>query len=424
MDKKDAAPLTQAQLDYQAREKRVNDAVSLQKPDRVPLVIMDGDLLLAQTGITCAEVNYDLERASKVLLEQFGKYYNQDMMSLFAYFPGQLGEIFGIKSMKWAGFHQGVQEYPLQFVEKEYMLADEYDQILKNPGDFVIRTLWPRMAEGLEPFGMFHPLLFISHGYSVFTDIPMLTMLPPVREMLEKLIQVGEEMHKNMAIVWKTIGALAQKGYPSTAPPLTVVPFDLVSDLFRGMKGTMLDMHYQPDKLKALMELVTTPIIESTIRMAKLVGLPRVGIPLHRGSDGFMSNAQFEEFYWPGLKKVLLAFIDAGLTPMPYFEGTYDSRLEFLAELPPGKIWGRFDTTDMKKAKEMIGDNLCFWGNVPLPMLISGTPEQTRDYVKKLIDTFGYNGGLIVGSAGPIPRESKLENVIAMADTVFEYGVY
>ena len=88
------------------------------------------------------------------------------------------------------------------------------------------------------------------------------------------------------------------------------------------------------------------------------------------------------------------------------------------------KIWGRFDSTDMKKAKEKIGDNLCFWGNVSFQMLISGTPEQTRDYVKELIDTFGDNGGLIVGTAGPIPIESKLENVIAMAETVSEYGVY
>ena len=152
-DKKDTAPPTQAQLDYQARQKRINDAISLKKPDRVPLVIMDGDLLLAQRGMTCAEINYDIDRAFTVYLEQFDKYYNQDMVTLPFYFPGQLGEVFGIKTMKWAGFHKGINEYPIQFVEKEYMLAEEYDQFLKNPGDFVLRTLWPRQAEGLEPFG-------------------------------------------------------------------------------------------------------------------------------------------------------------------------------------------------------------------------------------------------------------------------------
>jgi len=39
-DQKDAI-LTQEQLDYQAREKRVWDAIRLQKPDRVPIVCYD-----------------------------------------------------------------------------------------------------------------------------------------------------------------------------------------------------------------------------------------------------------------------------------------------------------------------------------------------------------------------------------------------
>jgi len=116
--------------------------------------------------------------------------------------------------------------------------------------------------------------------------------------------------------------------------------------------------------------------------------------------------------------------IDAEITPMPYWEGSYTNRLEFLTELPRGKIWGHFDVVDIEKAKKLLGDTMCFWGNVPVQTLISGTPEQTSDYVKLLIDTFGDNGGLIVDGAAGIPKEAKLENVIAMTETVFEYGVY
>ena len=69
-----------------------------------------------------------------------------------------------------------------------------------------------------------------------------------------------------------------------------------------------------------------------------------------------MSNEQFARFYWPSLKTLLVALVDAGLTPMPFFEGDYTSRLEFLQELPPGKIIGHFDRVDRKKAKELIGE--------------------------------------------------------------------
>ena len=86
---------------------------------------------------------------------------------------------------------------------------------------------------------------------------------------------------------------------------------------------------------------------------------------------------------------------------------------------------GHFDIVDLKKTKEVLGDIMCFWGNVPAGMLVTGKPDQIKDYVKELIDTFGDNGGLIVdGAVDGVPPDSKPENVEAMTETVFEYGVY
>jgi len=138
-----------------------------------------------------------------------------------------------------------------------------------------------------------------------------------------------------------------------------------------------------------------------------------------------MSDEQFAEFYWPSFQQLLLALIDAGLTPMPFLEGDYTPRLKYLAELPPGKVAGHFDIVDKKKVKEIIGDTMCFWGNVPASLLVTGTPDKVKDYVKELIDIFADNGGLIVdGSVDGVPPDSKPENVEAMTEAVFEYGVY
>lgn len=138
-----------------------------------------------------------------------------------------------------------------------------------------------------------------------------------------------------------------------------------------------------------------------------------------------MSNEQFAKFYWPSLKKIILALIDADLIPMPFWEGDYTPRLEFLAELPKGKVCGWFDIVDLKKAKEIIGDTMCFMGNIPAQTLYAGTPQEIRDYVKLLIDTFGDNGGLIInGAVSGVPAESKPENVRAVTEAVLEYGVY
>ena len=78
-----------------------------------------------------------------------------------------------------------------------------------------------------------------------------------------------------------------------------------------------------------------------------------------------------------------------------------------------------------KEAKQVIGDTLWFWGNLPAQILVAGTREQTVSYVRMLIDTFGDSSGLIVdGAAGGVPDESKPENVEAMTEAVFKYGVY
>ncbi len=55
---------------------------------------------------------------------------------------------------------------------------------------------------------------------------------------------------------------------------------------------------------------------------------------------------------------------------------------------------------------------------------MSGTPDDIKDYVKKLIDLFGDTGGLIIDGGAGIPKEARIENVVALTEAVFEYGVY
>ena len=108
---------------------------------------------------------------------------------------------------------------------------------------------------------------------------------------------------------------------------------------------------------------------------------------------------------------------------MPLFEGGYTSRLKYLAELPAGKVAGHFDHVDRKKFKEICGDTMCFWGNVPASLLCTGTPQEVKDDVKELIDLFGDTGALMIDGNQGIPDEARPENVMAMREAVEEYGV-
>jgi uroporphyrinogen-III decarboxylase len=247
---------------------------------------------------------------------------------------------------------------------------------------------------------------------------------PGMVDLLEKALELAKAHQRERALAIQYTMEMMNLGFPVPFGAVTFCAFDWISDVLRGMRGSMLDMYRAPDKLKAAIDMFTPQTIEVTAHLAKEIGNQGVFIPMHRGAGGFMSDAQFAEFYWPNFKALLLGLIDAGLTPMPLFEGDYTPRLDFLRELPPKKIYAHFDQVDRKKAKEAIGDVMCFWGNVPASLMCTGTPQQVKDDVKELIDIFGDNGGLIIDSTMGLPDESKPENVQALTEAVHEYGVY
>ena len=136
-----------------------------------------------------------------------------------------------------------------------------------------------------------------------------------------------------------------------------------------------------------------------------------------------MSVEQYKTFYWPTLRKVVIGLIDEGLVPMLFFEGDNTSRLDVIKDIPRGKAVYHFEKVDLYKAKEILGDTVCFRGNVPISLLCAGSPEEVKAYLKELIDVVGEHGGLIVDS-GAILDEAKPENLKAMVDFTKEYGVY
>jgi len=81
------------------------------------------------------------------------------------------------------------------------------------------------------------------------------------------------------------------------------------------------------------------------------------------------------------------------------------------------------DQSDMADAKKTLGRNACLMGNVSSALLNLGTPQEVKDYVKKVIDTVGKDGGLIICN-GAFFDHAKPENVKATVDAAKEYGVY
>ena len=404
---------------YRERLKRVEDAVQLKVPDRVPIVPV-GDYFPAKyNGISVETAFYEPAKWRQACKRTFLDF-EPDLYRVTRGFPGRAYELLDCQQTKWPG-QPGVFGTH-QFVEGEYMRADEYDAFLNDPSDYAVRTFLPRVFGVLEPLKSLTPLNSLVMGYMegmLFDTF----VKPDSVDAFETFAEAGREIQKWKAVWDGFTEEMAEHGLPEFSTSLTQAPFDVISDFHRGMRGTMLDMYRHPDKLLEACEKIVPVMIERGVSFAEKGNNPRVFMPLHRGAEGFMSLKQFETFYWPTLKKVILGLINEGLMPCPFFEGDCTSRLEYLLELPKGKIMGWFDTSDIFRAKEILGNHMCIRGNVPVSLLHSGTPQDVRDYCKKLIDVVGKDGGFIMCSGGAV-EEAKVENVRAMFEFTKEYGVY
>jgi len=405
---------------YEDRLKRVEDAIRLNVPDRIPTLAQFRYFAAKYTGMACQEVFYDCEKwmmANKRTIIDF----KPDMYTSPLVASGAAYEALDCRQIKWPG-HGVSPNHTHQFVEGEYMKADEYDAFLEDPSDYAIRTYLPRVYGALESFKTLPSPKLMLFGYGSVSLIASLVQ-PEVRGSLESLLEAARQLERVSSAMSSFDENMAKLGFPSLGKVRANTAFDVISDYLRGMRGTMFDMYRQPDKLLQAIEKLEPVVIQRAVSATKKSGNPRVYVTLHRGADGFMSDKQFKTFYWPNLKSLILALIDEGLTPCPFFEGMYDSRLEYLNELPRGKVLAIFDSTDLFKAKEIIGNTVCICGNVPVSLLQIGTPDQVKDYCKKLIDVVGKGGGFIV-AARSVLDEAKPENLKAMIDFTREYGVY
>ena len=412
----------EAEANYKAAITRIKDAIQLRKtPDRVPVTILPSMFPFINAGMTIQEAMYDYDKCvagfKKFILD-----FKPDMhIGAAAPGPGKFYEILDYKLYAWPG-HGVAPTSSYQCHEGEYMKAEEYDLLLTDPSFFFRNFYLPRVFGALEPWRMLPPLTGILEMYGVaFNFIPY--GLPPVQAAYKALFEAGAEALKWAMAMGGADGELKTLGFTNILGGFTKAPFDTIGDTLRGTKGIMLDMYRQPDKLLRALEAITPIMIGMGLGAAQQTGNPLIFMPLHKGADGFLSDEQFKKFYWPTLRKVMVGLIEGGCIPFAAAEGGYNTRLKVIRDLPKGKTLWMFDQTDIVKAKEIVGDTLCILGNVPSAMLNLGTPQQVKDYCKKLIDTVGKGGGFIM-SNGAFFDEAKPENVKAMVDFTKEYGVY
>jgi hypothetical protein len=418
-------PYTQteeAKRQYDARLKRVFDCVALKKPDRMPFGIFNMFWFAKYGGMSCREQMYDLPRLKQVI-EQATLDLQPDMYTpaLMASGFGNPIDVMGYRQLQWPG--HGVEDHrPFQYIDREYMTPEEYDDFLFDPTGFYLGKYLPRVADayaGLEPIATLTGSFYIGTclGAAAFAD-------PRIAAAVDRLGKASGVMLEQFDHIADLDMRMRSLGFPAAFGNIAMAPYDIIADYFRGATGMMKDMFRHGEKMLQVLDKMAVYVIRAVLATAQQTDNPIVFIPIHWAPDAFMSQKQFEKFWWPSYKTVIDALIGANLIPMTMWEHDCAKRLPFLREhTPRAKCIHWFERTDMLKASAALADVVALRGGLPGSLMISGTPAEVDAEVRRLVENVYDKGGrLILEGAFGLPDEAPVENVRAMCAAARRYG--
>lgn len=413
-------PNPEIEKKYQERVLRFINAYRVEKPDRVPVALPVQNWPAYIAGTDLYTVIYDFDKLQEAW-KQFHKTYDPDIAVIPALVPpARVYDLLDYRLYSYPGHGIPKNAHGVQFVEGEYMKEDEYDLLIKDPSDFWMRTYIPRVFGAFESWNSLNP-------FTSIIEAPAFWFLPFTQPGLQNSLQKMLDLSKELTVWSNMLGAMSQwameSGYPVGRSLLAKAPFDTLGDTLRGTKGIIMDMFRRPEKLLDAIDVVTDFTIRQTIAAANASKAVSAVFPLHKGADGFMSQKQFEKFYWPSLKKVVDAFIKEGIRVELFAEGAYTTRLETVNEFAKGEVSWLFDKTDMVKAKQILGKTCCIAGNVPSSLVVTGDFAKVKEYCRNIIEICAPGGGFILAGGAQVD-EGNPENLHAMLEAAKEYGRY
>jgi hypothetical protein len=406
---------------YKERVTRFIKVIKLEEPDRVPVMLPVGSFPAYYAGSSFYRIMYDyneLRRAWIKFMDDFG---DMDTFMGPGLIPsGRILEALDVRIMKWPGHGLGKDVTMQQIVEGEYMNADEYDWLMMDPTDYYLRVTLPRTNGLFEPFRKLPPLRLLMGG----ADWVGLLADPEIRRVFQTLMDLSGEFRQHQSAIMEVGHLAVTRGYPSMFGGLMAqAPYDYFADMMRGTRGIAVDLYRQPEKLLEAIEIQQNLTIKTAIKDYPMTGCPICIMPLHKGDDTFMSDEQFEEFYWPSLRNVFLAMIEEGLVPMPFAEGRYNKRLKQITDIPKSGVVWYFDQTDMAEAKKVLGNISCIAGNVPSSLVMTGTSKQVKENCRQLIEACAPGGGYILAGGAHIDT-GDIANLRVIMEAAYEYGTY
>jgi len=370
-----------------ARE-RIAAVVALQKPDRVPVGPLLDHFAATYAGVTNAEIMTEGNKRIAAVIKTATELGPWDITFLADTANAVLLQMGVAIPIKLPG-----RDLPAtsthQFQEIESLTPDDY-ALLERKG------VIPFM---IDIMGRLNPALKGLRGF-----------MPLLKTLLE---------YRRHAGMVRAAGIVVAAGFIHPG-----VLYEYFS-LGRGITAMSADTFRRKDAIVSAGKVWAKGMADMAIMVAHMIGVPRVFVGMSRSSPDFISRRNFEELVLPDLEYTIHRLVDAKITPILHCDTNWTRFFDIFKRFPARRCILELDgTSDIFKAKEILGGHMCIMGDVPAELLALGSRDEVMAYCRRLIEIVGKGGGFILSSGCSIPANARVENVRALYEAAEQWGRY
>jgi uroporphyrinogen-III decarboxylase len=261
-----------------------------------------------------------------------------------------------------------------QVVEKSILTPEDYDVIIEQGFEAVFNRIFPQLVD--------------------------------MNEFQESIAYQQKNGQKNIELFIDNNLPVVNSGFASP-------PFEILCG-GRSMSQFFMDCYKIPGKIEKAVEVMLPGSINSMLASINPLCGKGAWVGGWRGASALVSPKIWNRLVWPGMKAMGLALIENDNIATFHLDQSWDRDIERFLEIPSKKsIINTDGMTDLRNARKILGENVAIMGDVPAPLLATGTIQEVKDYVSKLIDDIGPKG-LFITAGCDAPGNTKFENMVAM----------
>ncbi|SHI03680.1 hypothetical protein SAMN02745823_02065 [Sporobacter termitidis DSM 10068] len=179
---------------FTERLQRVNNAIALKESDKMPIVPLFNSVIQRLYGSSYKDLYYNHRQAGDAVLKFYAQYPQCDAHFFEGFKSGVANELAGSRMIDWPGRPgTAVSDFSShQVIEHEFLLPEEYPELLNDFTGFMLKKYIPRAYANLQGFGSLALYPAVILGTSLLNSVTT----PGLLESYGRLAEIARPMPK------------------------------------------------------------------------------------------------------------------------------------------------------------------------------------------------------------------------------------